>query len=92
MTVCAAISAIRWPTGVEPVKETMLTSGWPISASPATRPRPVTTLTTPFGMPASVHASAKASAVSGVISAGLSTIVFPAAIAGRIFHAAICSG
>jgi hypothetical protein len=30
--------------------------------------------------------------VSGVFSAGLSTIVLPAAIAGRIFHAAICSG
>ena len=30
--------------------------------------------------------------VSGVSAEGLSTMVFPAAIAGRIFHAAICSG
>ena len=61
-------------------------------ASPATGPVPVTTLTTPSGMPASVAASANISEVSGVSSAGLSTIVLPAAIAGRIFQAAICSG
>ena len=39
-----------------------------------------------------VQASASISEVSGVISAGLSTIVLPAAIAGRIFQPAICSG
>ena len=74
------------------MNETMSTSGWDIRASPATRPVPVTTLTTPSGRPASVAASANISAVSGVSSAGLSTMVLPAAIAGRIFQAAICSG
>ena len=36
--------------------------------------------------------SAKINEVSGVSSDGLRTIVLPAAIAGRIFQAAICSG
>ena len=61
-------------------------------AAPATGPVPVTTLTTPCGMPASVAASANSRQVSGVSSAGLSTMVLPAAMAGRIFQAAICSG
>ena len=41
---------------------------------------------------ARVAASANSTEVPGVISEGLSTIVFPAATAGRIFQAAICSG
>ena len=36
--------------------------------------------------------SQKSSAVSGVVSAGFSTTVFPAASAGAIFHASISSG
>ena len=36
--------------------------------------------------------SANSRLVSGVSSDGLSTMVLPAAIAGRIFQAAICSG
>jgi len=36
--------------------------------------------------------SANASAVSGVVSAGLSTTVFPHASAGAIFQASISSG
>ena len=44
------------------------------------------------GIPAARASSATMSEVSGVISAGLRTIVFPAATAGRIFHIAICSG
>ncbi len=39
-----------------------------------------------------MQSSASMRDVSGVISAGFSTIVLPAAIAGRIFHIAICSG
>ena len=55
-------------------------------------PSPVTMLSTPGGSPDSCASSANASAVSGVNSAGLSTIVFPAASAGAIFHASISSG
>ena len=43
----------------------------------------MTTLTTPSGRPASRQASANISEVSGVSSAGLSTMVLPAAIAGQ---------
>ena len=82
----------RLPTGVEPVNDTMRTPGWASSASPATRPAPVRTLTTPSGRPARVQSSASMREVSGVSSAGFRTIVLPAAIAGSTFHTAICSG
>lgn len=49
-------------------------------------------LTTPGGSSASWQISAKASAVSGVVSAGLSTTVFPVASAGATFQASISSG
>lgn len=77
---------------MEPVKETMAMSGCVISACPATGPVPVTMLMTPSGMPASWAASANITEVSGVSSDGLSTMVLPAATAGRIFHIAICKG
>ena len=46
----------------------------------------------PGGRPASWMTSASSSAVSGVVSAGLSTQVLPAASAGASFQAAISSG
>ena len=92
MAVVAAASSTVRPTRVEPVNETMSTSGCRSSTAPQSAPVPVSTLTTPAGMPASVAISANSRLVSGVSSDGLSTIVFPAAIAGRIFHAPICSG
>ena len=49
-------------------------------------------LTTPGGSSAWRSTSQKSSAVSGVVSAGFSTTVFPAASAGAIFHASISSG
>ena len=70
----------------------MATSGWLTSASPASGPRPTITLMTPAGIPAAVASSASMSVVSGVISAGFSTMVLPAAIAGSTFHMAIWRG
>ena len=55
-------------------------------------PSPVTMFTTPGGTCACRQTSAKSSAVSGVVSAGLSTTVLPHASAGAIFHASIRSG
>src|SRR5579864_29261 len=81
--VPAVALRIARPTSVEPVNAILSTSGCATRASPE-RPSPVTMLTTPFGRPASWHNSAKASAVSGVNSAGLSTTVLPAATAGTI--------
>jgi hypothetical protein len=49
-------------------------------------------LTTPAGTPACWQISANSSAVSEVNSAGLKTMVLPAASAGAIFHANISSG
>src|SRR5437870_7820837 len=48
--------------------------------------------TTPSGSPASSSSSPSRSAVSGVCSAGFSTLVLPQASAGPSFHAAMRSG
>ena len=48
--------------------------------------------TTPGGSSAWRSTSQKSSAESGVVSAGFSTTVFPAASAGAIFQASISSG
>ena len=79
------------PTSVEPVKASLSTPSCATRAAPVA-PSPVTMLTTPGGSPTSRVISAKASALSGVNSAGLSTTVLPAASAGAIFQASISSG
>ena len=84
----------RWmalPTSVEPVKATLSTPGCSTSERPVS-PAPVMMFTTPAGSSACWQISAKASAVSGVVSAGFSTTVLPQASAGAIFHASISSG
>jgi hypothetical protein len=48
--------------------------------------------TTPGGRSACCRISAKSSALSGVVSAGFSTTVLPAASAGAIFQASMSSG
>src|SRR5579884_3220474 len=79
------------PTSVEPVKAILSTPGCATSAAPVA-PSPVTTFTTPGGRSHSSQISARTSAVSGVVSAGLRTTVLPQASAGASFHAAISSG
>src|SRR5215472_12666771 len=91
LPVPATEPAISLPTSVEPVKATLFTSGCPTTAAPVS-PAPVAMLTTPGGSPTCWHTSASRSAVSGVVSAGLSTHVLPAASAGASFHAAISQG
>ncbi len=56
------------------------------------RPRRSATLTTPGGRSACWQTCASSNALSGVVSAGLSTHVLPAASAGASFQAAISSG
>ena len=92
LIVSAARAAIRRPTDVEPVNATLATSGCSTMRSPTTRPLPTTTLKTPSGTPAATTIFSSSTAVSGVSSAGLSTIVLPAASAGPTFHEAIASG
>ena len=86
LSVPAASRMICLPTSVEPVKAILSTRGSRTSAMPTLPPGPVTTLTTPSGIPASAHSSANFRAVSGVCEAGLRTIVLPAARAGASFH------
>ena len=83
----AAARMIFWPTSVEPVKAILSTPGCAASAAPAS-PKPVTTLNTPGGMPASRHSSASRSGDSGACSAGLSTSVQPEASTGHSFQIA----
>ena len=86
-----AARAISLPTSVEPVNATLSMPGWVTRARPVS-PAPVTMLTTPGGRSACWQISANSSAVSGVVSAGFSTTVFPQASAGAIFHASISRG
>ena len=81
----AASEAIAWPVAVEPVNAIFAMPGCATSAAPALGP-PVTTLTTPSGMPASRMRSASRSVEVGVTSDGLITTVLPAARAGNSFQ------
>ena len=56
----------RLPTAVDPVNPIRSTRGSVTRASPATVPVPGTTLSTPFGRPASWATLASSNAVSGV--------------------------
>src|SRR6185437_966377 len=81
------------PTGVEPVKLILRTSGWEVSSVPiAPLPEPVTMLRTPAGIPARTPSSARASAERGVWIAGLQTIVQPAARAGPTLRVIMAAG
>ena len=78
---------MRSPIAVDPVKEILRTRGSVTSMSPSSAPGPVSTESTPSGKPASTKHAASASAVSGVVRAGLRTTELPAASAG----ATLCS-
>ncbi len=83
------------PTSFEPVKPTLRTAGFEVSSPPiagASSASPVTTEKTPGGTPASSASAAIARAVSGVCSAGFSTIVHPAARAGADLRVGIAAG
>src|SRR5579864_5206808 len=86
----AAFAITFLPVGVEPVRAILRVSGWPTIASPVACP--TTTLTTPSGRPPSIRASMHARVARGVVLAGFSTTVLPAAIAGATLLAARVSG
>src|SRR2546429_2221496 len=85
----AALFTMTFPTAALPVKAILSTLGCATMEAPAVSPKPFTMLTTPGGKPASSNQTANSSAVSGVCSAGLSTQVQPAAMAGASFQAAM---
>jgi len=81
------------PTAVEPVKDSLRTAGLAVSSPPTSGARLVVTmLSTPAGRPARSASTASASAHSGVSSAGLITIVQPAARAGPALRVIIAIG
>ena len=90
MRVGAAAAATSMPARTEPVTDTMAGVSCTTSARPVSR-SPQTTLKTPGGR-CSAMISAISSAVTGVVSDGLSTMVLPAAKAGANFHTAIIIG
>ncbi len=78
----AQAAMIAEPVSGEPVNDIRRTSGCSGSAAPASVPYPVTTFTTPGGIPASSASLASSRQVSGASSAGLTTMVLPTAMAG----------
>src|SRR5262245_53255669 len=82
---------MRSPTAVEPVNETMSTSGDVTSASPTSGPSPHTKLTTPGGS-TSFAIRQSAATQSGSTGAGFTTTVFPHTSAGPSFPAQFVIG
>src|SRR5471032_1261646 len=82
LTVSAACLATEAPARVEPVSDTMSTSGCDDITGPIFAPSPWIRLNTPAGTPAAAKISAKICDENGASSLGLSTTVQPASSAG----------
>ena len=82
---------IRRPVVVSPVNAILAMRGFDASGLPASRPKPLTTLSTPGGN-RSPMTSISTRIEAGVCSAGFITTQLPAASAGASFHTAISSG
>src|SRR5437763_318097 len=82
----AAASATFLPVTVPPVNEIVVIFGCAVIAAPTVGPVPCTTLSTPFGKPASTQTSQSNDAVIGVSSLGFAIAVLPTAMAGAIFQ------
>ena len=79
------------PVVVSPVKAIFEIRSEPDRAAPASSPKPLTMLSTPFGS-RSPMISTRCRIDAGVCSAGLSTMQLPAASAGASFHVAMRMG
>ncbi len=91
MRFCDAYCMISRLVVVSPVKAILATRFEEASGLPASRPKPLTTLSTPL-CNRSPTISSKTMIEAGVCSAGLRTMQFPAASAGAIFQTAIRIG
>ena len=80
------------PTAVEPVNDSLRTSGCDVSTPPIVAASPVTMFSTPGGNPARCASSASASAVNGVCEAGFATTVQPAVSAAPALRVSIAAG
>ena len=88
----AAATLTCLPPVSPPVNAILRTLGCRTSGSPTSAPKPVTTLITPGGNPASRDSRANSSVEAEVNSEGLITRVLPAASAGAAFQASSSSG
>ena len=77
---------------MEPVNDSLATTGLAHSTAPISRASPVMTWNTPPGMPASSASTASARADSGVCPAGLTIIAQPAASAGPTLRVIMALG
>ncbi len=91
MRFCVAYCMISRPVVVSPVKAILAMRFDDASGLPASRPKPLTMLSTPSGSRSPIK-SAHSMIVAGVCSAGFSTTQLPAASAGASFQQAISSG
>src|SRR5438094_4825818 len=80
------------PASVLPVIVTSPVILFVTSSSPTSDPLPVTTLTTPFGNPASSISLTIAIVLRGVLLDGFVTTVFPVINAGATFLATVADG
>ena len=83
---------ISTPVSVWPVKLMTRTSGCATIGLPTSPPLPVTTLTTPGGIPPSRSSSTKRTRQAGVSEAGLMTAVLPQISAGNSFQPGMATG
>ena len=91
-TVDAHCAISSLPTSVDPVNDSLRTIGFEVSSAPIGPDGPVTTLTTPGGIPARSASSARARAENGVCEAGRMTTGQPAASAGAHLRVIIAAG
>src|SRR5262252_5861281 len=75
LSVAADLATACLPIAVDPVNDSMSTSGCVTSTSPTTLPGPTTMLTAPEGTPAATMISPSRSVDAEVTSAGLTTAV-----------------
>src|SRR6266567_3753157 len=92
LKLLAAVAPTIFPTAEEPVSEIGRTVVGSVSGVPTSVPKPVTTLMTPFGTPASVRAWTRLKVESGVSCAGLITQALPQTTAGSSFQEGIAIG
>ena len=85
--LAAAAAMMREPVSTLPVKLTMPMRGEEESALPATAPRPWTMLMTPGGRSVCAISSQNLTALCGVSSLGLMTMVLPVTSAGAALRA-----
>ena len=90
--VGAPAAAMRWPTAVDPVNDTMSTSGDVVRTEAGSGPCALTRLMTPGGNPTSSSTRASSTTASGSWGAGLMTTVLPMARAGATLPAMLVSG